>query len=753
MDLLQQHRARRKHKNSRHGCAACKTRKIKCDETLPQCENCARKDLSCPYLTLTPFEAHLIAKAHASRGAAGSTESQGILPNLPTFSHYPTTHQIDLQRNRYKSPASTSSSSGSGSGMLSDPSTATPATTAGSNGAASVAALTAMLGPSTALNESIYQASDLEHILFSNGPISRAQLENVREITPPPGYVPAKSNFDQNAAAADADAVSAVLSQSRLSPKTIDVDRSFTINRKLEYTQRVQQFQKTTDILSALHTMDFTTLFTKYGVFDLDSEIQKNFYKVIVMCAPFSKLTAKSLLLYAADYYKNTLIRQPILENVNYNAKIGITCSLENFSIEEIGDITNVIKNYLDKYDLFDESLVEILIAAFVALNYCLVYHFKSGTSTEMSFEDGQNSVSKFGIFNAGLFSISMDKSEFIQRMSGVIVISKHLVWNLKTILKPSLKWNLIDEMKRKIDKLSVKIPYSNTHFKNLKYFLEKHVPLLKVKKYNCDNFLGVNEENGYVIRLMNDFYQILPYNLSNLVPDCSLIDDEMIVTYLAYIATANLLTNLLPGALGFATNDFSGRGWGLFPFNKTETLMKLFNQMTNLYYKDTVIYMIRIITILKIREDKYKKFFTNTNFAELTDENLGIDTFERVRKLKQIRDNGVMIENTIKSFRIDSKGEFLEIWNLPQEPEEASKISSYQFAKRINSALPTIEDRIENFAKSNNGLFIEDYHLETDPMRALKQMVSVAAKSSKETPEMMAMAWKMAAHIRMHNA
>lgn len=42
---------RKGHKKSRKGCFACKKRKVKCTEQLPQCAQCERLDLDCEYPT------------------------------------------------------------------------------------------------------------------------------------------------------------------------------------------------------------------------------------------------------------------------------------------------------------------------------------------------------------------------------------------------------------------------------------------------------------------------------------------------------------------------------------------------------------------------------------------------------------------------------------------------------------------------------------------------------------------------------
>ncbi|KAK7547190.1 hypothetical protein IWX46DRAFT_580643 [Phyllosticta citricarpa] len=43
--------SRRSHRKSRTGCGNCKTRRIKCDETKPECINCSKHDLRCDYVT------------------------------------------------------------------------------------------------------------------------------------------------------------------------------------------------------------------------------------------------------------------------------------------------------------------------------------------------------------------------------------------------------------------------------------------------------------------------------------------------------------------------------------------------------------------------------------------------------------------------------------------------------------------------------------------------------------------------------
>lgn len=61
---------RRRHTNLKLGCLNCKRKKIRCDENLPQCENCqrARKE-SCSYLTLNQTAINKIRLTHSLRNS------------------------------------------------------------------------------------------------------------------------------------------------------------------------------------------------------------------------------------------------------------------------------------------------------------------------------------------------------------------------------------------------------------------------------------------------------------------------------------------------------------------------------------------------------------------------------------------------------------------------------------------------------------------------------------------------------------
>jgi hypothetical protein len=69
---------RKGHKKSRKGCFACKKRKVKCTEQLPQCAQCERLDLDCEYPTMR------YQKANEKTAVTTTTQRTGPLMPAPT---------------------------------------------------------------------------------------------------------------------------------------------------------------------------------------------------------------------------------------------------------------------------------------------------------------------------------------------------------------------------------------------------------------------------------------------------------------------------------------------------------------------------------------------------------------------------------------------------------------------------------------------------------------------------------------------
>lgn len=96
---------RRRHTNSKLGCLNCKRKKIRCDETLPLCNNCSRgKKEACSYLSLSSSETNRIRLAHLLRNSQNRLLSQNY--RLPTSS---TNTERKRPENGHPSPADAAS--------------------------------------------------------------------------------------------------------------------------------------------------------------------------------------------------------------------------------------------------------------------------------------------------------------------------------------------------------------------------------------------------------------------------------------------------------------------------------------------------------------------------------------------------------------------------------------------------------------------------------------------------------------------
>ncbi|OAG01568.1 uncharacterized protein CC84DRAFT_1153489 [Paraphaeosphaeria sporulosa] len=73
---------------SKHGCAQCRKRRIKCDEGRPDCKNCARRRAECSFRTYDPVPRSFLARAPQANGPSSSPEGSVASISSPTFLDY-----------------------------------------------------------------------------------------------------------------------------------------------------------------------------------------------------------------------------------------------------------------------------------------------------------------------------------------------------------------------------------------------------------------------------------------------------------------------------------------------------------------------------------------------------------------------------------------------------------------------------------------------------------------------------------------
>ncbi|KAI1028442.1 hypothetical protein LB503_002698 [Fusarium chuoi] len=82
---------------SRSGCAACKSQRLKCDETWPSCGRCTRLDMNCsgPIIRLRWSQKHQAhpdnriqrRSAHTKQSQQPSTTRYSAIPDQPEANH------------------------------------------------------------------------------------------------------------------------------------------------------------------------------------------------------------------------------------------------------------------------------------------------------------------------------------------------------------------------------------------------------------------------------------------------------------------------------------------------------------------------------------------------------------------------------------------------------------------------------------------------------------------------------------------
>ncbi|KAL3469773.1 hypothetical protein BJX99DRAFT_64578 [Aspergillus californicus] len=81
--------ARRPHRKSREGCAKCKQRRVKCDETWPRCQKCTKLNLECIYEAILPPGCGTLKKQSSDQLAIAQ-----FLERAPSISPNSTAHSL-----------------------------------------------------------------------------------------------------------------------------------------------------------------------------------------------------------------------------------------------------------------------------------------------------------------------------------------------------------------------------------------------------------------------------------------------------------------------------------------------------------------------------------------------------------------------------------------------------------------------------------------------------------------------------------
>lgn len=770
---------RRKHKNSKNGCLPCKQRKLKCDEKLPVCTFCQKRNIPCSYLFMTPFRISRIVKSHQGnkkklRLSLAIKSKQGKIndnADAREIEYDDVEIENDLQNHNYTlQPYHHQAADGTqGESLLTDSNlTQVSATNQAAYSIVSPGLLTNSpdsqlsgysnkiidLNNGSVRNEnSLYKAHEMEFrllppsvdkVFFTN--TNSYSNDNLNSGYPRNG-VGLNKEIKNNIMYNSLNISCIPLSDEPLTPNSKIVNRNFSLNKHSDYNC-VANFLKTSQTLTeAIHKQRFDILSTLVDITDLDGISTLFYFKKLILSQVFCKLIRESLVLLSADYFKNIIIKQDILPTTSYLRKLSISSTCQNYSTKAIDRITKIIQTeYLPVFEEFSSDQVNLLMGSFLVLNYCLAFHFKHGLKYDISYKEGYRSVNLLGIFSTGLYSILMGKSkgDLINRSSDIL--ANILTFDFKYLLMKNYNIDVLEELKKTLEKLNNRMA-NNVDYENLKYFLDNHIDLLRCN-VNRHSLLGFN--NGYIVRILNSFHSIIPRYFCNFNPKYRGMwkgrELEIILFYF-YYAVAEILDNIIPSTKAFASNSFHGTAWLIFNIIKIERMMELFHFIESQELKLIAIQLIRTIAFFKYRLLTYKSYLETLKINQLFDPNVEKSLEEKIEILRTYKQNTSINEIPIRSFTF-SKGRFFKEWNYLNacnlRPPRSFKVST----NRMSNYFHSDDELINDFVKSNNGLFTRD----VAPLSFFENNSSFVVSSENVDGFEMRLLWELVTYIRINN-
>ncbi|KAG0691424.1 hypothetical protein C6P40_000041 [Pichia californica] len=598
-------RHKRKHNKSRDGCLACKERKIKCDERIPVCFNCERKGMECPYLMMTPYQIHKIQehqKNEFSKTSNHKNKNKNMNMNI---------NILNKQEENYQyRPSGT------------------------------VINLNPKISKTN--NDIYYHAHEVENALLKCSMENDFIITNSNNLNSP--HIPLTTAY--NPTGNDGELIKSNNNNNNipLYSNTRISNKSFTINNDIINKELILTAKKSLVAYSFFINNDFESLLNgSYGK-KLDKICLVTFIWILNIGQIFDKLARKSSILFAMDYYKNIILRQKIIPNCSYKAKLSISCVCENESVNSIDSITRILKDiYIPNFHKFGLGFKNIILGCFLILDDCLGYHFKNGLKYDMSFEEGLKSVQLVGIFSTGMYAIIIGKCHEEILMSITNILSIHFLISFKRFLIKSFNLKILEEFQTIIERIS---PYftNDVNYANIKIFCKEHSRLLKInfEKYSL---LGFN--NGYLIRLFNSFKSIIPFDLNNLFNDDDDDDDDYykncgeldIIITLVYITLSEILDAIIPAIKNLVSSRFAGPQLNNFEIDNISKIMKIFNKIKDKKLKIISIYLIRTTLFLKCHWRYYKEFLMDLNIDLILDEDNEFSINQRYEILKNMKE------------------------------------------------------------------------------------------------------------------
>lgn len=676
---------RRRHLNSKNGCLECKKRKIKCDESLPECSSCLKRGIKCSFLTKTPFQIYKMEQA------------KNLIKQFQTS----TTSSIEVSI--APSPASTS---------VSD-------------------------------NENLTTGNS-EFIKSQDSEISQ-MFFNLEAVTP---------NMNQTICETSAIVLSTDEAQIEfhnessipLFVNTKKSEKVFKTNNK-KVMLSLDDFQKRIEFLVKLTThKEYKKLKEIFKDKNIDAVLQEVFFQFLSLASIFDKLLMKAFLLFANDYYKNIILMQNCFSSVNYKVKLALSGQFEEVSSALMNAVVCTIKyEYLPFFNTFSDGTVDIFTGSLMLLDKCLPYHFKKGSSYELTIDESNRAVNLCGIFSTGLYAVIMEKSKDRLVMSATNIISSHIVNSFKRLFIKPYPFDVFYEFKRIVTKIKRKT-FNNISCENLELFCCKVIQLTPTNLEE-HSLLGFNA--GYAITLLNSLQSIIPFDICNLKAKYINLFNQNefdITVYLCYYTLGHMLNSMLPGLGNITSNGFVDAGFKIFEIDNIKSMIKVIQSIQSKEAKLFAIYLLRTATYFKNRKLYYQNYLAKYNLDKLLDTNSISTPKERYERLNIFKSTISVHERDVRTFSIN-KGLFFKRWNYPIDSDSVQKGVAWNDVT-ISSFFSNNDNLIADFVENNNGFFSLDY----DCAKELETFKEVTPERSISNGCEMKILWELIMYIRKRN-
>lgn len=583
---------RRRHTNSKLGCLNCKRKKIRCDENLPQCDNCCRgKQETCSYLSLSSSEINRIRITHSLRNS-----------------------QNKLLNSNYRLPTSTSQSSALASATQKDSSVSLSSTTPSSPASTPRTHKPSLPHNSPSSSSSMYHKKFQEDL--GNALEFKFELNHLKLKIPTMSYPPLQFNvltmndFDKEFNVVDDNENDNEMDLDQDESDQYQTITSTTTTTTKQVSSSSSGDESDDSILHGRKILAYGLIKpTKFSKIRYEHKLQtRNDTAIEKINNLFIKTKGQNELIGQSLIVLGQIIILNEMKSINkYNANKfsqQVIDSTERKSLEKFDNLLLSFESGISQLSQSDSKHLSEDCMLLTLSNYCLNYcNLLLNFSSESYVKLNNNIVKIFNIYSKHNIQ---EPNEYTKQLSSMVnkdIISinlpsydpkflGHIVENLDEFqinifkIEDLYKFKLNEKLNQYYNKLVIQ-------YYNLVKFIKLDL-LPVVQKFRNENFISIYSPS-VILTLLKKWYLTFPRELINfnlkLIPNSnsfegSYLKDLTICLYMYYNCMSVILDSIFPASnylfnLSFNFNGFFENDLVNSSFNKYMVVDKT-NPLTN---------------------------------------------------------------------------------------------------------------------------------------------------------------------------